>query len=402
MHGKGAHPFQEGVQDQMIQEDGNSHSVGLVEFHDFVFGDTEQDALHLDCGKRLKHVTIRYEVYGTLSEKGDNAILVEHALTGDAHLAGYHSLQDRKPGWWESMVGPGKTFDTDRYFIVCSNVIGGCSGSTGPRSIDPDTGTRYNMNFPVITIADMVRAQKHLMDHLHISKWLAVAGGSMGGMQALQWAISYPECVGGVVAIATTSRVSPQSIAFNWVGREAIMGDPSWQHGCYETQPQRGLAIARMLAHITYLSDESMRAKFGRHLQDSSDYAFEFNKDFQVESYLEHQGTRFVERFDANSYLYITRAIDYFDISDSADGDLSRAFAPALHVPFLVVSFTSDWLFPAYQSRELVKALLKCGIDTSYCNIESSYGHDAFLLETETLGSLITSFLTNCYLEGKE
>lgn len=348
----------------------------------------------------MKNVTIRYETYGTLSGNGDNAILVEHALTGDAHLAGYHTPEDKKPGWWEAMVGPGKAFDTNRYFIVCSNIIGGCSGSTGPRSINPDTGRRYNMDFPVITIADMVRAQKRLTDHLGIRKWLCVAGGSMGGMLALQWAISYPDSVNSIIAIATTSRVSPQSIAFNWVGREAIMGDPTWMNGNYEQQPMRGLAIARMLAHITYLSDESMRKKFGRHLQDSTDYSFEFDKDFQVESYLEYQGTRFVERFDADSYLYITRALDYFDISDTAHGDLSQTFAN-IHMPFMVISFSSDWLFPAYQSQELVKALLKCGIDTTYCNIESSYGHDAFLLETETLGSLITSFLTNRYVEVK-
>ncbi len=384
----------------MIQPENNNNSVGLVRDYDFVFGNNDDDALPLDCGKKLKHVTIRYEVYGTLNENCDNAILVEHALTGDAHLAGYHTLQDKKPGWWDTMVGPGKTFDTNRYFIVCSNIIGGCSGSTGPRSINPDTGKPYNMDFPVITIGDMVRAQKRLMEHLKIHKWLAVVGGSMGGMLALQWAIAYPESVNSIVAIATTSRVSPQSIAFNWVGREAIMGDPTWQNGNYEKQPVRGLAIARMLAHITYLSDESMHEKFGRHLQDSQNYSFEFDKDFQIESYLEYQGTRFVERFDADSYLYITRAIDYFDISDIADGDLHKTFA-RVNMPFLVVSFSSDWLFPAYQSQELVKALLKNGIDTTYCNIESSYGHDAFLLETETLGNLITSFLTNRYLEVK-
>lgn len=306
----------------MIQPENNNNSVGLVRDYDFVFGDNEDDALPLDCGKKLKHVTIRYEVYGTLNEHGDNAILVEHALTGDAHLAGYRTLQDKKPGWWDVMVGPGKPFDTDRFFIVCSNIIGGCSGSTGPRSINPDTGKPYNMDFPVITIGDMVRAQKRLMDHLNVKKWLSVVGGSMGGMLALQWAISYPDYVNSIVAIATTSRVSPQSIAFNWVGREAIMEDSNWQNGNYEKQPVRGLAIARMLAHITYLSDASMHEKFGRHLQDSQNYSFEFNKDFQIESYLEYQGTRFVERFDADSYLYITRAIDYFDISDIANGDL--------------------------------------------------------------------------------
>ena len=375
-----------------------SNSVGIVTPKDFHFGKSDSDALHLDCGKSLTDVTIRYETYGTLSDNADNAILVEHALTGDAHLAGYHSVSDKKPGWWDEMVGPGKTFDTNRYFIICSNIIGGCSGSTGPRSINPATGKRYNMTFPVLTIADMVRAQKHLMDHLGIKKFLAIAGGSMGGMLALQWAISYPNCVNSIIAIATTSRVSPQSIAFDWVGREAIMGDPHWLKGEYTEQPQRGLAIARMLAHITYLSEESMRLKFGRKLQVSQDYSFVFEKDFSVESYLDHQGSRFVERFDANSYLYITRALDYFDIADYGEGSLVRAFSH-IHVPFLVVSFSSDWLFPAYQSREMVKALLANGVDTSYCNIQSSYGHDAFLLETDTLGTLVSGFLTNRYLE---
>ncbi len=377
------------------------NSVGIVTPRDFFFGDSEEDELRLDCGKTLRGVTLRYETYGTLSPEKDNAILVEHALTGDAHLAGRHSEDDAKPGWWDAVVGPGKPFDTDKYFIVCSNIIGGCSGSTGPRSIDPATGKRYNMNFPVITIGDMVRAQKRLMDHLGIRRWLAVAGGSMGGMLALQWAIDYPNCVCGHICIATTSRISPQSIAFNWVGREAIMSDPQWKNGEYEEQPQKGLAIARMLAHITYLSEESMRRKFGRLLQDSEDYSFDFDKDFRIESYLQHQGTRFVERFDANSYLYITRAIDYFDISDASEGDMAKAFSRT-KAPFLVVSFTSDWLFPSYQSREIVKALLDNRLDVTFCNIESSYGHDAFLLETETLGSLISSFLTGRTQDLKE
>jgi len=375
--------------------------VGIVKFHDFTFGMTAETALHLDCGRYLKNVVIRYETYGTLSEKRDNAILVEHALTGDAHLAGRYSPEDKKPGWWDDVVGKGRPFDTDKYFIVCSNIIGGCSGSTGPRSTDPDTGNPYNMSFPVITIGDMVRAQKALMEHLGISKWLAVAGGSMGGMLALQWAVDYPDLMHGILAIATSPRNSPQNIAFNWVGREAIMTDPGFQDGNYERQPERGLATARMLAHITYLSDESMRRKFGRRLQDSTEYSFEFDKDFAVESYMEHQGSRFVERFDANSYLYITRAIDYFDISNSSGGDLTKALKD-VKCPFLVVSFTSDWLFPAYQSRELVHSLLKNGNDVTYCNIESSYGHDAFLLETDALGNLMLNFLTNLYSEVTE
>ncbi len=385
----------------MKTDDSLINSVGIVTPRDFFFGDSEGDELRLDCGKTLRGVTLRYETYGTLSPEKDNAILVEHALTGDAHLAGRHSEDDPKPGWWDAVVGPGKPFDTSKYFIVCSNIIGGCSGSTGPRSIDPATGKRYNMNFPVITIGDMVRAQKRLMDHLGIRRWLAVAGGSMGGMLALQWAIDYPDSVCGHICIATTSRISPQSIAFNWVGREAIMSDPQWKNGEYEEQPQKGLAIARMLAHITYLSEESMRRKFGRLLQDSEDYSFDFDKDFRIESYLQHQGSRFVERFDANSYLYITRAIDYFDISDAAEGDMAKAFSRT-KAPFLVVSFTSDWLFPAYQSRDIVKALLDNRLDVTFCNIESSYGHDAFLLETETLGSLISSFLSGRAQDLKE
>ena len=386
----------------MAEDENPIRSVGIVTPADFSFGATDADALPLDSGEKLRNVNIRYETYGTLSENADNAILVEHALTGDAHLAGYHSVNDKKPGWWDTMVGPGKPIDTDKFFIVCSNIIGGCSGSTGPRSINPETGKAYNLSFPVITVGDMVRAQKRLMDHLKIKKWLCVAGGSMGGMQAIQWGIEFPEHVNSIIASATTSRVSPQFIAFDWIGREAIMGDPNFNNGEYVEQPQKGLAIARMLAHITYLSDESMRRKFGRSLQHSADYSFDFDKDFQIESYLEHQGTRFVERFDANCYLYITRATDYFDVSDSADGDLAKAFEKMKHARFLVVSFTSDWLFPVYQSRELVQALLKNGIDTTYCNIESSYGHDAFLLETETLSTLVSGFLSSCHLEGRK
>ncbi len=373
------------------------NSVGIVGWHDFSL----TDALPLDCGKSLKNVLIRYETYGTLSPEKDNAILVEHALTGDAHLAGRHSPADKKPGWWDSMVGPGKPIDTNKYFVICSNFIGGCSGSTGPRSIDPDTGVPYRMKFPVITIGDMVRAQKCLMDHLGIKKFLSVIGGSMGGMLALRWAVDYPDCMSSIVAIATCPKISPQNIAFNWVGREAIMTDPMFRNGDYAEQPQRGLAIARMLAHITYLSDEAMLAKFGRHLQNSATYAFDFDKDFQIESYLNYQGSRFVERFDANSYLYITRAIDYFDISDAGGGDLTKALS-VVKSPFLVVTFSSDWLFPAYQSKELVSALLKNGTDVTYCNIQSSYGHDAFLLETETLGNLIGNFLETRYADQNE
>lgn len=380
----------------MNQEDKETpeSGVGLVSSQDFHFGDTPEDVLHLDCGKTLRGVNIRYETYGKLNADKSNAILVEHALTGDAHLAGYHSEKDKKPGWWDPMVGPGRPFDTDKYFIICSNILGGCSGSTGPSSINPDTGEPYRMSFPVITIADMVRAQKRLIEHLGIKQLLTVVGGSMGGMLAVQWPILYPDAVQSVTPIATAIQITAQSIAFNWVGREAIMADPGWNHGNYVEQPQKGLAIARMLAHITYLSDESMSNKFGRELQSAEDYSFNFNMDFRVESYLNYQGSRFVERFDANSYLYITRAIDYFDVADGTDGDYLKAFRN-VKCPFLIVSFSSDWLFPEYQSRSLARILLENGNDITMCNIKSGYGHDAFLLEYETLGKLITGFLTN-------
>lgn len=361
--------------------------------------DFHSDALlELDCGKSLRDLNIRYETYGTLNMDATNAILVEHALTGDAHLAGRHSENDRKPGWWDEMVGPGRPFDTEKYFIICSNVLGGCSGTTGPGSIDPDTGEPYRMNFPVITIQDMVRAQKLLIDYLGIKKLLAVVGGSMGGMLATQWAISYPEMVSSVIAIATAIHIPAQAIAFNWVGREAIMADPTWNNGNYREQPQKGLAIARMLGHITYLSEESMRHKFGRRLQSSDDYSFDFSTDFRVESYLNYQGNCFVERFDANSYLYITRAIDYFDVSDQAGGDNFKVF-DNVHCPFLVVSFSSDWLFPEYHGRDMARTLIENGNDVTFCNIQSDYGHDAFLLEVETLSKLMIGFLSNIYME---
>jgi len=365
----------------------------IVTPQNFQFG--KDDApLELDCGRTLAPVNIRYETYGSLNADRSNAVLILHALTGDAHLAGYHSDSDKKPGWWDKMVGPGKAFDTDKYFIVCSNVIGGCTGSTGPRSINPETGKPYNMTFPFITISDMVRAQHRLMQHLDIEKWLSIAGGSMGGMQALQWAVDYPEAVGSVMAIATTARLSPQSIAFDWVGRQAIMSDPNWKKGEYEDdmEPDQGLAIARMVGHITYLSDESMDKKFGRRLQEKEKFSFDFSRNFQVESYLEYQGQQFVERFDANSYLYISRAMDYYDIAQKGDGDLNQAFTDVTS-PFLIISFSSDWLFPKSHSKELVKALRNNNIDVTYCDIESSYGHDAFLLEIETLEKLVSGFL---------
>jgi homoserine O-acetyltransferase len=383
----------------MAKKEMPESTVGLVHYENFYFGDRDEDLLHLDCGKTLRGVTIRYETYGKLNADKSNAILIEHALTGDAHLAGKYTPEDKKPGWWDAQVGPGRPFDTEKYFIICSNILGGCSGSTGPSSINPETGKPYNMDFPVITIADMVRAQKRLIDHLGITKLMCVVGGSMGGMLACQWPVLYPEMVGSVAAIATAIQITAQSIAFNWVGREAIMADQDWDNGNYEEQPHKGLAIARMLAHITYLSDESMSSKFGRALQSTEDYSFNFKSDFRVESYLNYQGTSFVERFDANSYLYITRAFDYFDVSVPYGGDYRKAYEK-VKCPFLVVSFSSDWLFPEYQSRNMARMLLENGNDVTFCNIQSSYGHDAFLLEFETLGKLLHGFLTNIAREG--
>ena len=354
------------------------------------------EPLALDCGRTLKGVNIRYETVGTLAPDRSNAILITHALSGDAHVCGRHAPEDPKPGWWDEMVGPGRAIDTNRYFVICSNVLGSCAGSTGPRSVNPDTGNPYNLDFPVITIRDMVRAQRYLIDYLGIEKLLSVVGGSMGGMQAMEWAINYPDRLDSAVPIATTSQLSPQSIAFDWVGREAIKYDPNWNNGNYSADhvPDRGLAAARMLAHITYLSDESMSLKFGRDLQDTDSYSFDFHRDFAVESYLEHQGRRFVERFDANSYFYITRAMDYFDLAARAGGDLARAFASA-KAAFLVVSFSSDWLFPTAESRKIVNALLKNRLNVSFCEIKSAYGPDAFLLEADVLGPMLRDFLRN-------
>jgi homoserine O-acetyltransferase/O-succinyltransferase len=377
------------------------NSIGIVTPQKFAFGSKGEDTLKLDCGKELRSVTIEYETYGKLNRNRNNAVLIIHALTGNAHVAGYHSNDDKKSGWWDEMVGPGKAFDTNKFFVVCSNSIGGCSGSTGPRSINPETKKRYNLTFPVITIADMVRAQYRLMQYLNISKWLTIAGGSMGGMQVLQWAIDYPDCAESIIAIATTTSLSPQAIAFDWVGREAIMSDPNWDNGNYEDNiPEKGLATARMLAHITYLSDKSMNMKFGRRLGNLENYNYDFTKNFQVESYLERQGQRFVERFDANCYLYITRAMDYFDLAANNKGNLELTLSIA-KASFLVISFSSDWLFSPEDSKKIVRGLRHNNTDVVYCNIQSNYGHDAFLLETETLTSLISDFLKCRYKIAK-
>jgi homoserine O-acetyltransferase len=319
-------------------------------------------------------------------------------------VAGYYKAEDEKPGWWDNMVGPGKGIDTNKYFVICSNIIGSCMGSTGPCSINPKTVLPYGLDFPVVTIGDMVTAQKALIDHLGIKRILAVVGGSIGGMQVLEWCVRYPEMVVSAIPLATTTKHSALSIAFNEVARQAIMADPKWKNGEYYfgPKPDLGLAIARMIGHITYLSDESMRLKFGRRLQDKSDFSFNFDADFQVESYLRYQGKKFVDRFDANSFLYITKAGDYYDLEKQhGDGSEVKAFSKA-RAKFLVVSFTSDWLYPTYQSRAMVKAMKKNGLDVSFCEIEAEWGHDAFLLSNERLTALIRGFLERVQNESRK
>jgi len=363
-------------------------SVGVVETKYYNLS----EELKLESGDRLKDVTIAYETYGTLNKQKSNAILVCHALSGDAHVAGWHE-GDRKPGWWDNIIGPGKCLDTDRYFVICSNVIGGCQGSTGPSSTNPETGKPYALKFPIITIKDMVKAQKKLIDHLEIKQLFSVVGGSMGGMQVLQWCVSYPDMVRSAIPIATTSYSSPQQIAFNEVGRRAIISDPHWNEGNYYTGefPDSGLALARMIGHITYLSNESMYEKFGRRLQDKEEYGFDFSTDFEVESYLHYQGNTFTKRFDANSYLYISKAIDYFDLTENGTLSLSEAFKD-VNARVLVISVDSDWLYTPAESKEIVMALTANEVEVSYCQIKSSYGHDAFLLEIGQLSYIINGF----------
>jgi homoserine O-acetyltransferase len=350
------------------------------------------DDLVLESGERLGPITLAYETYGLLNEGRTNAILVFHALSGDAHAAGYYQGDDSH-GWWDGMIGPDKAFDTNKYFVICSNVIGGCMGSTGPSSINPKTGHPYGLDFPIISIKDMINAQAMLLDYTGIDKLLCVSGGSMGGMQALQWAVSYPARVRSAIPIATTARHSPQQIAFNEVGRQAIMADPNWNNGGYYsgTPPTRGLSVARMVGHITYMSDASMAEKFGRRFKDRVDNE-KFEPDFEVEGYLQYRGDNFVKRFDANSYLYITKALDYFDLDN---GKSLNQVLKGVKAKFLVIAFKSDWLYPAYQSREIVKACKLAGIDATYCELNSSYGHDAFLLEIEEQEYLVKHFLSN-------
>ncbi len=353
---------------------------------------TTFDAISLDCGVTLSPVDCAYETYGELNHNRTNAILVTHAFSGDAHAAGEEKGSGQK-GWWDNMIGPGRAFDTDKYFVICANVLGGCKGTTGPSSIDPSTFKPYGMGFPVITIADMVRLQRKLTEFLKIPKLLAVAGGSMGGMQALQWAVQYPQALAASIPIASTARHSAQQIAFNEVGRQAVMADPDWNGGDYYIgrPPARGLAVARMVGHITYMSDESMRQKFGRRTRENDDI-------FEVESYLRYRGSQFVDRFDANSYLYITKAMDLFDLTRNGQQTLTAALESA-STRFLVISFTSDWLYPSYQSQEIVNALRRRNHDVAYCELESHYGHDAFLVEVNEQTELVRGFLAKTFKE---
>lgn len=351
--------------------------------------------LMLDAGVAFAPVEFAYETYGTLNADRSNAILICHALTGDHHVASNHPITG-KPGWWTRLVGAGKPVDPARHFIVCVNVLGSCLGSSGPSSIDPVTGKPYGMSFPVITIADMVRAQAMLLDHLGVGDLQAVIGGSMGGMQVLSWTILYPERVRSAIAIATTARHSAQNIAFHEVGRQAIMGDPNWRGGDYyadNNPPAAGLAVARMAAHITYLSEAGLTEKFGRKLQGRDAKSFGFDADFQIESYLRHQGISFTDRFDANSYLYITRAMDYFDLAEPYEGVLAKAFAGAKNTRFCVISFDTDWLYPTAESRHIVHALNAAGAPVSFVELSSPFGHDAFLLDVPEQNSIVDGFI---------
>lgn len=364
-------------------------SVGTVETKFYTF-ESPTTGLILESGEQLEPITLAYETYGKLNQKKSNAILVVHAFSGSAHAAGYHT-GDTRAGWWDAMIGPKKALDTEKYFVVCSNVIGGCNGSTGPSSVNPKTGKAYGTDFPLVSIKDMVNAQCRLINQLGIKKLLTVVGGSMGGMQVLQWMVSFPERIHSAIPIATTMKHSPQQIAFNEVGRQAIMADQNWNNGHYyeASPPDKGLAVARRIGHVTYMSEESMGKKFGRRL-NTNGAQLKFGTDFEVEGYLQNRGDNFVKRFDANSYLYITKAIDYFNILNGKK--LSEIFNK-VKAKVLVLAFKSDWLYPAHQSREIVKACKLAGVDTTYCEINSTYGHDAFLLEVKEETHLINHFL---------
>lgn len=406
----------------------DSRSVGIVRTQYATLFEPPSE-LRLAVGARLGPIHVAYETYGTLSPARDNAVFVCHALTGDAHVAGLHAETERKPGWWDELVGPGKGLDTDRYFVICANILGGCQGTTGPNSIDPSTGKPFGLRlcpFPattdlvetpakivakresqglgILTVGDFVEVHSALVRHLGIDKLLAVIGGSLGGMQVLEWAARFPEQIRAAVCLASAARLTAQGIAFNCVGRRAIVTDPNFYSGDYYDKPagpNHGLALARMVAHITYLSDASIEKKFGRRLQHADRFAYELlhETEFQVESYLHHQGSRFVERFDANSYLYLTRAMDYYDLAESY-GSLEKALGRT-NARFLITSYTTDWLFPTVQSRELVDALVAARRHVSFVELTSPYGHDSFLLEIEPLEELLAPFLEQAYLTAR-
>ena len=370
---------------QQVLDEGE---VGFVEYQDFV----SDKPFHFEAGGSIPQLRLRYETYGHLNPAKDNAILICHALTGDHHCAGVYSMDERKRGWWNFVVGPGKSIDTSRYFVICSNVLGGCSGSSGPTSINPETGKCYHLDFPKLAIGDMVKAQSMLLDSLGLETLHAVIGGSMGGMQALQWAIDFPDRVNRYIALACCARHSAQAIAFNDTGRQAILRDPLWNQGNYELeqQPAHGLSVARMMAHITYLSDAGMEAKFGRKRRSSDEGREHFDIEFEVESYLRYQGESFATRFDANTYLYLTKALDRFDLHNpvSLEDTLSKVKAPGL-----IVGFTSDWLYPPQGNQEIVQALLRLGKEATYAELSMNFGHDSFLVRSPELYALIQSFL---------
>ena len=370
----------------------DNNSIGIVKSNTVEI----KQSLKLDCGKTLNDFSLIYETYGRLNPEKSNAILICHALSGDHHAAGYYSDEDKKPGWWDSCIGPGKPFDTNKFFIVSLNNLGGCKGSTGPNSINKETGLEYGPDFPIVTVSDWVNSQKLLADYLEIDIWACVIGGSLGGMQALQWAISYPDKIKNSIIIAAAAKLSAQNIAFNEVARQAIITDPEFHNGRYNdfnVVPRRGLSIARMLGHITYLSDDSMRQKFGRDLREGK-LNFGYDIDFQVESYLRYQAQAFVERFDANTYLLMTKALDYFDPAKEYSGDLSRAFKDTKS-RFLVVSFTSDWRFSSSKSHEIVKSLIRARKNVSYSEIEANHGHDAFLMPIPEYLKVLRNFMEN-------
>ena len=385
------------------QPDADEGSVGVVQTQFVTLFDSSRP-LKLQSGTELDRIRVAYETYGELSEQKDNAIYVCHALTGDAHAAGKHHADDRKSGWWEGFLGPGKAIDTNRYFVICANVIGGCQGTLGPGSVNPDSNERYCRSFPFITVGDMVSVHSELVRHLGITQLLTVIGGSLGGMQVLDWAVRFPDQLHTAIVLASAANLSAQGIAFNAVGRRAIITDPNFLDGNYYESdgPRFGLALARMLAHITYLSEDSIEMKFGRRLQHSDRFAYDLLQDteFQIESYLHYQGKRFVERFDANSYLYLTRAMDYFDLSEG-HGSLDEALKHTL-ARFLIVSYNTDWLFPTNQSKAIVRSLIKQRKEVSYIELDSPYGHDSFLIELEQLAALVAPFLEHAQAESRD